>query len=119
MKEPNFADMNPAAAKVIDEMMAEQGAKFSLEKINLANLKHRSGIHRTKLRRMKERDFEETKHASKGRKAATTLLRGYTSILDGLLSESVANSEVRLGRLRENGSPDGRTMERYIEGVLF
>lgn len=38
MKKPNFAAMNPAVAKAIEQMMVEQGEKFSLEKINLASL---------------------------------------------------------------------------------
>ena len=37
MKKPNFAAMNPAVAKAIEQMMVEQGEKFSLEKINLAD----------------------------------------------------------------------------------
>ena len=37
---------------------------------------------RARLRRMKEHGFEDTEHAAKGRKASTTLLSGYTGILD-------------------------------------
>ena len=85
MKQPNFAAMSPAVAKAIEQMMAEQGDKFSLEKVNLAELERRTGISRARLRRMKEHDFEDAEHASKGRKASTTLLSGYTGILDGLL----------------------------------
>ncbi len=49
MKKPNFAAMNPAVAKAIEQMMVEQGEKFSLEKINLADLGRRTGISRAKL----------------------------------------------------------------------
>lgn len=42
MKQPN----SPAVAKAIEQMMAEQGDKFSLEKINLAELERRTGISR-------------------------------------------------------------------------
>ncbi len=41
--------MNPAVAKAIEQMMVEQGEKFSLEKINLADLGRRTGISRAKL----------------------------------------------------------------------
>lgn len=78
MKQPNFAAMSPVVAKAIEQMMAEQGDKFSLEKVNLAELKRRTGISRARLRRMKEHGFEDTEHAAKGRKASTTLLSGYT-----------------------------------------
>lgn len=103
MKQPNFAAMSPVVAKAIEQMMAEQGDKFSLEKVNLAELKRRTGISRARLRRMKEHGFEDTEHAAKGRKASTTLLSGYTGILDGLLKNGVTNSAVCLSRLRANG----------------
>ena len=103
MKQPNFAAMSPVVAKAIEQMMAEQGDKFSLEKVNLAEPKRRTGISRARLRRMKEHGFEDTEHAAKGRKASTTLLSGYTGILDGLLKNGVTNSAVCLSRLRANG----------------
>ena len=80
MKQPNFAAMSPVVAKAIEQMMAEQGDKFSLEKVNLAELKRRTGISRARLRRMKEHGFEDTEHAAKGRKASTTLLSGYKNL---------------------------------------
>ena len=112
MKKPNFAAMNPAVAEAIKQMMAEQGDKFSLEKINLAELERRTGISRAKLRRMKEHGFEDVQHALKGRKATTTLLSGYTGILDGLLKAGVVNSVVCLDKLRKSGFTDGKTSSR-------
>ena len=103
MKKSNFAAMNPVVAEAIKQMMAEQGDKFSLEKINLADLGRRTGISRAKLRRMKEHDFEDVQHALKGRKATTTLLSGYTGILDSLLKAGVVNSVVCLDKLRKSG----------------
>lgn len=89
MKKTNFAAMNPAVAKAIEKMMVEQGDKFTLEKINLADLGRRTGISRARPRRMKEHDFENTQHALKGSKATTTLLSGYTGILYGLLKSGL------------------------------
>ena len=115
MKQPNFAAMSPVVTKAIEQMMAEQGDKFSLEKVNLAELKRRTGISRARLRRMKEHGFEDTEHAAKGRKASTTLLSGYTGILDGLLKNGVTNSAVCLSRLRANGYTGSQTtIKRYI-----
>ena len=115
MKQPNFAAMSPVVAKAIEQMMAEQGDKFSLEKVNLAELKRRTGISRARLRRMKEHGFEDTEHAAKGRKASTTLLSGYTGILDGLLKNGVTNSAVCLSRLRANGYTGSQTtIKNYI-----
>lgn len=115
MKEPAFAAMNPEVAKAIEEMMAEQGEKFSLEKINLADLERRTGISRAKLRRLKENGFVDKPHALKGRKAASTLLSGYSGILDGLLKNGVVNSAVCCAKLRENGYRGGQTIvKEYI-----
>lgn len=115
MKKPNFSAMNRAVAEAIEQMMAEQGEKFSLDKINLAELERRTGISRARLRRMKKHDYEDTEHASKGRKAPTTLLSGYTGILDGLLKAGVTNSAVCLSRLRTSGFTGGRTIVKdYI-----
>ena len=50
MKKPNLAAMTPEVAKAIEEMMAEQGEMFSLEKVNLAELARRTGLSRQKLR---------------------------------------------------------------------
>lgn len=115
MKTPNFAAMAPAVAQAIEQMMAEQGDRFSLEKINLAELERRTGIFRSRLRRMKEHDFEDAEHASKGKKASVTLLSGYTGILDGLLKSGMTNSAVCLSRLRVNGYTGGQTtIKNYI-----
>ena len=103
MKKPNLAAMTPEVAKAIEEMMAEQGERFSLEKVNLAELARRTGLSRQKLRRMKTHNFEDTQHAAKGRKSPATLLSGYTGLLDGLLRSGVTNSAVCLSRLKENG----------------
>ena len=115
MKTPNFAAMHPDVAKAIERMMAEQGEQFSLEKINLAELERRTGISRAKLRRMKANDFEDIQHAAKGRKASSTLLSGYTGILDDLLRDGVINSSVCFDRLRSNGYAGGKTIiKNYI-----
>ena len=108
MKKPNLAAMTPEVAKAIEEMMAEQGERFSLEKVNLAELARRTGLSRQKLRRMKTHNFEDTQHAAKGRKSPATLLSGYTGLLDGLLRSGVTNSAVCLSRLKENGYTGSR-----------
>lgn len=115
MKEPDFAAMNPEVAKSIEAMMAEQGNKFSLDKINLAELERRTGISRARLRRLKENGFADKPHARKGSKAVATLLSGYSGILDGLLRNGVVNSAVCYAKLRENGFLGGQTIvKEYI-----
>lgn len=51
--------------KAIEEMMVEQGDGFFRKNINLAALECCTGIHRAKLCRMKDHDYEETKRYRK------------------------------------------------------
>ena len=61
MKQPNFAAMSPAGAKAIEQMMVEQGDKFSLETVNLAELERRTGKRRKKRTKQIKRDNRRSK----------------------------------------------------------
>ena len=54
---------DPIISQAIEEMKAEMGNKFSLERINLAELERRTGVTRAKLRRLKKMGFKENPHA--------------------------------------------------------
>lgn len=56
MKRLNFTAMYPVMAGAIEQMMAEQGSKFLLKKVNPAEMEPRTGISCARLRRMKEYD---------------------------------------------------------------
>ena len=66
-------------AQALEELKREQGKDFQL---NLAELERRTGVSRAKLRRMKENNFLGVPHARTGSTAQTTVLSGYTDILD-------------------------------------
>ena len=83
-------------AQAIEEMKAEQGDGFSLDRINLAELERRSGVSRWKLRRLKRNGFQDLPRSSKGRKHAATKLSGYTGIIGSLLRQGIKNSSVIL-----------------------
>lgn len=93
----------PLVTDALDAMKAEAGDSFCLEKVNLAELERRTGISRSKLRRLKRNGFEFKPHASKGRKAEKTVLSGFTGALDNLLRSGVSNSSVCLERLQDMG----------------
>ena len=57
MKELYSNGFASSIAQAIEEMKAEQGDGFSLDRINLAELERRSGVSRGKLRRLSETDF--------------------------------------------------------------
>ena len=120
MKDTNGNGLDNIIAQAIEEMKHEQGENFSLEKINLAALQRRTGISRSKLRRLKKNGFVVKPHGLQGRKAPQTVLTGYTVILDNLLSQGVTNAQVCLERLQEVGFPGGlTTVKDYIASHRF
>lgn len=115
MKEIQSNGSDNIISQAIEEMKAEQGNDFSLEKINLAELERRTGISRAKLRRLKENGFVDVPHGLSGRKARQTVLTGYTAFLDDLLGKGISNSAVCLKRLQEIGYSGGlTTVKDYI-----
>ncbi|MBM6927613.1 IS21 family transposase, partial [Pseudoflavonifractor phocaeensis] len=115
MRELNGNGLAPSIAQAIEEMKAEQGAQFSLDHINLAELERRSGVSRGKLRRLKRNGFRDLPRSTKGRKHKATKLSGYTGLLDSLLRQGVKNSSVVLERLQQAGFDGGATIvKEYI-----
>ena len=101
---------NDSASKLtqaLEEMKREQGDRFSLDKINLAELSRRTGISRKKLRRLKKNGFQEKAHGLTGRKAEVTVLTGFTGVIDDLLRKGVYNSAVIQERLEGAGYEGG------------
>lgn len=76
MKDVNSNGLHDIIAQAIEEMKAEQGNNFSLERINLAELGRRTGISRGKLRKLKKDGFVVKPHGLLGRKAPQTVLTG-------------------------------------------
>ena len=106
---------NSIIAQVIEEMKAEQGEYFSLEKINLSELERRTGISRARLRRLKTNGFVEVPHGRTGQKAKFSILRGYTSVIDNLLKQGIANSVVCFERVKHEGYKGSlTTVKEYI-----
>ena len=101
--------------QVLDEMQKEQGKEFDVEKVNLAELERRTGISRSKLRTLKSKGFKTVAHGLSGRKAESTVLTGFTGIIDNQMMKGVTNSAVIFERL-ENAGYTGRltTVKNYI-----
>lgn len=89
-------------------------SSIPLENINLAELERRTGLSRSKLRALQAKGFKEQPHGLKG-KPKGGILKGYTGILDSLLSQGITNSVVCLERLRQEDFTGGRTtVKDYI-----
>ena len=113
MKEISGNGSAPSIAQAIEEMKAEQGNSFSLDRINLAELERRTGISRSRLRTLQKNGFRESKGCP--RKPRPTKLNGYEELIDTLLREGVSNSTVIMSRLREVGFDGGLTIvKEYI-----
>ena len=96
-------------SQVLEEMKQEKGAAFVLRDVNLSELERRTGISRKKLRNLRKTDFKEKPKGRKGMKNKTTVLSGFTGVIDDLLRRDVANSEVIYDRLQEIGYEGGKT----------
>ena len=108
-------DLTVIIAQALNEMKRDLGDKFDLEKVNLAELERRTGITRAKLRRLKKNGFVDKPHGLTGRKAAVTVLTGFTGIIDSLLAQGVSNSSICYERLQMNGYQGGlTTVKDYI-----
>lgn len=109
-------DLTEIISHALDEMKHDFGEKFNPDHINLAELQRRTGISRSKPRRISKTGFIDKPHALTGRKAETTILSGFSGIIDALLAKGITNSSVCLERLQENGYPGGlTTVKDYIK----
>lgn len=104
----------PIIAQAIAEMEETFGEFSSIEDINLAELSRRTGLSRSKLRRLKANGFRETPHGLAGQRKEQ-ILDGYTAVLDSLLRSGVSNFSVCMERLHSMGFQGSlSTVKRYI-----
>lgn len=115
MEQFTSGDSFDIVSRALEEIKAEHGEKFNLENVNLAELKRRTGLSRGKLRKMKRDGFKRKQHGLIGTTAQTTVLTGYTGVIDDYLRKSVVNSEVIYDKLKEMGYKGGKTQVKvYI-----
>ena len=115
MIEITSGDSFDIVSQALEDMKAEEGEKFSLEHVNLAELKRRTGISRGKLRKMKRDGFKRKAHGSAGKTVKATVLSGFTGVIDDFLRKDVSNSEVIYDKLQEIGYQGGKTQVKvYI-----
>ena len=106
MEEKNN-DLTEIIAQALNEMKKDLGDRFDLDHINLAELERRTGITRARLRRIQKDGFVDKPHALIGRKSETTILTGFTGVIDTLLAKGITNSSVCFDRLKEAGYQGG------------
>jgi len=99
----NSNDLQEIIAQVLNEMKSELGNQFDISTINLAELERRTGLSRGRLRRLQKDQFIVKPHGLIGKTADTTVLSGFTGILDDLLHKGITNSSVCFARIQEQG----------------
>ncbi len=62
MNENNSNDLQTIITQAIAEMKSEQGDKFDISNINLAELERLTGLTRAQLRRLKRNGFQVIPH---------------------------------------------------------
>lgn len=83
--------------KPISDIARTEGDSFRLDKMNLAEFSRRAGLSRSRDRTLKARNSVVAPHGRCGMRAAKTVISGFEGIVNALLSEGVANSEVIFG----------------------
>ena len=115
MKELFDKNEQARITQAIEEMKAEAGDSFRLEELNLAELERRTGVTRSRLRRLKDSNFEFRPHGNTGKASPRNGLVGYSETIDKLLKSGVTNSAVCLERLQAVGFTGGSTaVKMYI-----
>ena len=115
MNDEKRNDLQITLTQALEEIKAEQGENFDLQRVNLADLERRTGISRKRLRKLKSDGFQVLPHGNSGRKKEQTVLTGFTEQIDSLLRNSVTNTAVILERLEEQGYQGGQTrIKEYV-----
>ena len=108
-------DLQKMITQALEEIKEAEGENFDLDKVNLALLSRKTGVSRSRLRRIKANGFIVPEHESKGKVMSFGVLGGYTGIIDDLLRRGITNSAVSFDRLRESGYGGSlSTVKRYI-----
>ena len=109
------SDLEEILSQALAAMKAEEGSKFDIEHVNLAELGRLTNIPMHRLRRIQKNGFKVLPNGNKGRKASETVMTGYTGVVDNLLKSNVTNSEVIYERICSQGYSGGVSMVKdYI-----
>ena len=108
-------DLQKIIAQGFDELKHIHGESFDPQNVNLAELKRITGLSRSRLRTLKKKGFDMSGSSVRSIPQKSSVLDGYTGIIDDLLSQGVSNSSVCFDRLKEVGYTRGlTTVKTYI-----
>ena len=120
MNQKQRSDLEATISQALEEMKEEQGSSFSIDKVNLAELGRRTGISRKRLRKIQKDGFIIKDHALKGTHHGSTVLTGYTALIDDMLRKNNRNSNNIMDILVAHGYSGGLTqVKEYVEQLLY
>lgn len=120
MNQKQRSDLEATISQALEEMKEEQGSSFSIDKVNLAELGRRTGISRKRLRKIQKDGFVIKDHALKGTHHGSTVLTGYTALIDDMLRKNNRNSNNIMDILVAHGYSGGLTqVKEYVEQRLL
>lgn len=98
------------------ESMKDDGYDISPGKINLTELKRRTGFSRSRLRRFRDNNWQAVLHGNTGKIPANAgAMTGYEGTVDTLLKKGVTNSSVIFSKISKDGFTGSvSTVKRYI-----
>ena len=108
-------DLQEIITQAIEDIKHELGNKFDPDHINLAELERKTGLSRSKLRTLQNNGFVVKPHGRTGIKSETTVLSGFTGVVDEFLRKGVKNSEVIYPMISDLGYEGSKsTLKKYI-----
>lgn len=114
-EESSSNDLQEIITQAINDIKKEQRESFDLAHLNLAELARRTGLSRGKLRTIQKNGFIVKPHGRTGMHPSSTVLSGFTGVVDDFLRKGVSNSEVIFPKLCDNGYKGSKsTLKNYI-----
>lgn len=114
-EEAKSNDLQEIITQAIEDIKHELGNKFDPDHINLAELERKTGLSRSKLRTLQNNGFVVKPHGRTGIKSETTVLSGFTGVVDEFLRKGVKNSEVIYPMISDLGYEGSKsTLKKYI-----
>lgn len=115
----NYQIKRSGLQEIIDSALEAMGVIDKdgsiIKKVNLAEFGRRTGLTRSQCRTLAAKGFRAGAHGRCGMRADTTVLSGFSEVIDGLLREGVTNSSVIYERLCNHGYSHGLTaVKNYI-----
>ena len=116
MTDEERSSLQETIAQALEQMKREHGGDLKTSDVNLAALERMTGISRGKLRQIQRNGFVVKPHGNTGKKRDSTVIAGYTGVIDGFLEKNVRNSNTIFKRLQDLGYAGGKTqIKNYIQ----